>query len=946
MTPEQFRRAEELFHRLVDLPPELREVKLDGEAPEIAAEVQRLLAEEDAWGDEPVALAGLEAFLGSAVAARSGDRIGPYRLGRCLGEGGMGLVFEAEQLDPVRRTVALKLIKWGMDTRAVVSRFRAERQALALMDHPGIARVFDVGATGDGRPYFAMELVDGEPVTTFCERRQLRLEARLGLFSDICDAVQHAHQRGVIHRDLKPSNLLVREVDGRPQPVVIDFGIAKATGQDALERSLLTVHGAVVGTPDYMSPEQADSAGVDVDTRSDVFSLGVVLYELLTGVRPFPEVEPGPSGWELHRRRLAEESPRRPSTRAEPGRGAPDRGATAGPIPRRRLRGDLDWITLRCLERDRGRRYPSAADLAADIRRHLKDQPVEAGPPDPLYRLAKFVRRHRAAVASAAAVALALLLGAGFAVVGLVEARAAERDALEAREAAMREAAASSELADFMVDLFQVSNPGEARGNSVTAREILDRGVQRIRDELDGQPLVQARLMDTMGDAYLQLGLYPEAAGLLGEAVALRSANLGTDSPEVADTLLALGQVQRRQLLLDEAEESFAASVRIRERAFGPESPQVGEVLRSQAVVHRLNGDTERALELLERSLGIAEAHHGPHHRETASVLNNLAVAAYQAGDLGRARNALERSLAILEPELGPDHPDVGTLVNNLGMIARRQGDNRSAITYFERDLALLRRVVGDRHPDVASTLRNVGFAHMALGEYARARSAFVESLSVIEVAVGPESLQAANAHGVMADLAVREGRLEDAEEAVERALEGYENTANPQQRRKRLRLLEARARVARLRGDHDTARSACRRAVAEASLLPDPTVEAGRCRIQLALLMLDSGDHDTAHALFREATAEMPEDRATFLDDPADTASRAVFYARAGEIDRAFEHLELGIESGRLDAWIAHNPDLAPLHGDPRWAPFVERLRARLEGGTTTAWDAAVGVR
>jgi serine/threonine protein kinase/tetratricopeptide (TPR) repeat protein len=932
MTPEEFRRAEELFHQLVDQLPAERDRVLEAEDAQVARQVRCLLEEEARWGDASFAGVAVDQLLESPIAAREGDLVGPYRLLRSLGEGGMGLVFEAQQEQPVRRRVALKLIKRGMDTRAVVSRFRAERQALALMNHPGIARVFDVGATGDGRPYFAMELVDGAPITTICQERRLPIEARLELFAAVCDAVQHAHQRGVIHRDLKPSNILVREVDDRPQPVVIDFGIAKATGRDALERSLMTVHGAVVGTPDYMSPEQADSGGLDVDTRSDVYSLGVVLYELLTGTRPFPDVEPGPSGWEAHRRRLTQESPRRPSSRvADFGPGHQPDAATPRSL-RRRLAGDLDWIVLRCLERDRERRYATVADLAADIRRHLRREPVEAGPPDRLYRISKFVQRHRVAVLSAAVVAIALLAGTLVATVGFVRARAAEREEAAARIEAENEAAASSELADFMVRLFEVSNPGEARGNSVTAREILDRGVERIRSDLEGQPVVQARLMHTMGTVYLQLGLYAESAALLEEAASRRRSAIGANSPELADSLLTLGQVQRRLMRLEDAQISFEEALGIREAVFGDDSPPVGEVLRSLAVVHRLIGETDTALEQLERSLRIAEAHHGPEHRETASVLNNLAVAAFQAGDLDRARGALERSLAVLERDLGPDHPDVGTLVNNLGMIARRQGDNRAAIAYFERDIELSRRVLGSDHPDMASVLRNLGFAHMALGEYEPARAALEESRAIIETALGADSLQAGNAHGVLADLAVREGRWDEAAASAERALAAYRIPENPQQRRKRLRLLEGRARIARLRGEIETARRSCRTAVHEAEALPDPATEAARCRIQLALIALAEGQDAEAAARFEQATSGMPADRATFLDDPSDSASRAAFLAQKGDPEAAFALLDLAIRSGTVDAWIARNPDLSPLQGDPRWSGFTQRLRDGLE--------------
>jgi non-specific serine/threonine protein kinase/serine/threonine-protein kinase len=684
-----------------------------------------------------------------------------------------------------------------------------------------------------------------------------------------------------------------------------------------------------------MSPEQAATGGLDVDTRSDVFSLGVVLYELLAGVRPYPDVDPGPSGWEMHRRRLTEDTPRRPSSRLTEAIGDLHEKLETRPEGTqglaRRLRGDLDWIVLRSLERDRERRYAAAADLAADLRRYLAREPISAGPPGRLYRISKFIQRHRVPVASAVVIILALIVGASFATLGLVRARTAQREAVTAREAAEREAAASAELANFMIGLFEVSDPGEARGNAVTAREILDRGVVRIRSELASQPQVQARLMNTMGNVYLQLGLYPESTELLNEAVALRRTALGSDDAELATTLLALGKVERRQMHLDEARASFEEAMHIRERVHGPDSPEVEEVLRSLAVVHRLLGDTDTALAQLERSLTLAEAHYGPRHRETASVLNNLAVAAYQAGDLARARQALERSLAILEPELGSDHPDVGTLLNNLGMIARRQGDNLNAMAYYERTLEASRQVLGDGHPDVAFTLRNLGFAQMAMGKYAAARGAFEESLEILAAAMGPDNVSVGDAHGVLADLAVREGRLVDAEESVRRALQLYGVPENHQQQRKCLRLLEAHARIARLLGQPVLARTTCRQAIREASNLQDPVQEAARCQVQLAILAWRDGDRDLAWSLYREATADLADDQASYLDDPADTASRAAFLGLVGDRDRAFKLLELGFASGRVDAWVRDNPDLEPLRSDPRWTEVVASLGRHL---------------
>ena len=376
----------------------------------------------------------------NAVESTRPGHVGPYRLTRKLGEGGMGEVYEAEQQEPVRRMVALKLIKWGMDTRRVVARFEAERQALALMNHPNIARVFDAGATEQGRPYFAMELVKGVPITDYCDRHKLSTRQRLELFRLVCEGVQHAHQKGIIHRDIKPSNVMVTIQDDKPVPKIIDFGVAKATEQRLTEKTVFTELGQLIGTPEYMSPEQAEMTGLDIDTRTDVYSLGVLLYELLSGALPFEPRELRKAGYDEIRRRIREDEPAKPSTRisslGEEATTAANNRGTAPSALVRRLRGDLDWISMKALEKDRTRRYGSPADLAADLGRHLQSEPVLAGPPSAAYKMKKFVRRHRLGVTAAGIVLAALVLGVVGTTVGMLRAVAAEGQArTEARRA-------------------------------------------------------------------------------------------------------------------------------------------------------------------------------------------------------------------------------------------------------------------------------------------------------------------------------------------------------------------------------------------------------------------------------------------------------------------------------------------------------------------------------
>ena len=369
---------------------------------------------------------------------RPGSMIGPYQLKEQIGEGGFGLVFVAEQQEPVKRKVALKVIKPGMDTREVMARFTAERQALALMDHPNIARVLDAGATDSGRPYFVMELVRGIPVTEYCNQNQLSTRDRLDLFITVCQAVQHAHQKGIIHRDIKPSNVLVTSHDGKPVGKVIDFGVAKAINQQLTERSIYTNFAQMIGTPLYMSPEQAEMSGLDIDTRSDIYSLGVLLYELLTGTTPLEKKRFAKAAYDEIRRMIREEEPPKPSTRLSSLDSIASIAAQRHTEPAKLsklMRGDLDWITMKALEKDRTRRYETANGLARDIQRHLSDEPVEACPPSARYQLRKFAKKNRAALTTAAAIALLLVAGVAVSTWQAVRATRAEHAALEARRA-------------------------------------------------------------------------------------------------------------------------------------------------------------------------------------------------------------------------------------------------------------------------------------------------------------------------------------------------------------------------------------------------------------------------------------------------------------------------------------------------------------------------------
>ena len=477
-------------------------------------------------------------------------KIPHYRILQKVGEGGMGEVYEAEQEQPIRRKVALKVIKHGMDTKVVVARFESERQALALMDHPSIAKVYEAGVTHNGRPYFAMEFVPGIPITEHCDRARLGTRARLDLFIRVCEGVQHAHQKAIIHRDLKPSNVLVAIQDNQAMPKIIDFGVAKATAQRLTEKTMFTELGQIIGTPEFMSPEQAEMTGQNIDTRTDVYALGAMLYVLLVGALPFDSRALREAGFDELRRRIREDDPPRPSTRVgtlgSESRVSATRRGTDPVSLTSQLKGDLDWIVMKALEKDRTRRYGSPNELAADIRRHIEHQPVLAGPPSTLYRMRKFVRRHRIGVTAASALVVLL---AAFAVDRALQ---AERIA-EQRDRASQEAATAQTVSTFMIELFKVSDPSESRGNEITAREILDRGAERIREDLADQPRVQARMMATIGEVYRGLGLYDDALPLLEESLKLHEI-AGSDGLEVAETARYLAILYFRKDRLDDAE--------------------------------------------------------------------------------------------------------------------------------------------------------------------------------------------------------------------------------------------------------------------------------------------------------------------------------------------------------------------------------------------------------
>jgi non-specific serine/threonine protein kinase/serine/threonine-protein kinase len=773
---ESWKKVKEIFGAALDLGPARRAAYLDEACARdegLRAEVESLIA---AHG-QPQALSEPPWPVGKLIKTPMTVAIGPYRLIEKLGEGGMGEVWLAEQTDPVRRQVALKVIRAGMDTKEITARFEAERQALAMMDHPAIAKVFDAGETPNGLPFFVMEPVQGIPVTDYCDAHTLTNEVRIALFMLVCEGVQHAHEKGIIHRDLKPSNVLVAIHGDRPAPKIIDFGVAKATGARLTDKTMHTELGALIGTPEYMSPEQADLGGLDVDTRSDVYALGVMLYELLTGALPFSTKELRSGGFDEIRRRIREVEPPRPSTRVRTmGVASADSARRRRTDPARlakRLQGDLDWIVMKALEKDRGRRYRSPSELADDLGRYLRLEPVQAHAPSARYRAVKFVRRHRLGAVAATMIALSLAAGIVASTVAMVRAHRAE-------SRARTDAQAKTQVANFLKNLFMVSAPDTSRGNSVTARELLDKAAGEMEGRWSAEPAVQAELTEIMGEVYMNLGLDSRAEPLLRKAVELRTRVLGPEQVETLDSMRNLANnsfhqgrfaeaekinmetldisrrvygpdnsltiscamdragILYREARYADAERLYSDTLEIQKRVLGPEAPNTLSGMGNLATVYLSQGRYAEAERLYLQTFEAEKRVLGPDHSNTLSSMSNLVKTKLNLGRYEEAERLSLQCLEIMKRVLGPDHPHTLSAMTDLALAYQGQHRYEEAERLDSEILGIQKRVLGPERGEVLWTMNNLALAYQSEGRYREAERLHLQTLEIRRRVLGP----------------------------------------------------------------------------------------------------------------------------------------------------------------------------------------------------------------
>ena len=820
MAYDRWRRIEAIFDQVAPLPAEERSsflIQACGDDPDLRREVESLLVADEKAGDflaEPALSPE-----GASQALLPGQMVGRYRVEALLGEGGMSIVYLAVRADDAyRQKVALKILRHGAERPDMAARFRRERQILASLEHPGIARLLDGGTTETGQPYLIMEYIEGVPIDSHCDQCRLSLDARIDLFREVCAAVQYAHQNLVVHRDIKPSNILVT-AGGVPR--LLDFGIAKLLdGAKLPSTDATTATGQRLMTPRYASPEQVE--GGAITTATDVYSLGVLLYLLLTGHLPY--VLPGNRQATLERAVL-EQDPEPPSTAIgrvtserwpgspvrHPGNAPPEdaiseaRGLRSHQL-RRKLKGDLDNIVLMALRKDPGRRYASVELLSEDLRRYRAGQTVLARPDTLSYRTRKFVSRHRVGVGVVAA-GLAVILGLAVTMTVQTVRLARQRDQIRV------ERDKAQEITGFLQEVFALADPSEARGETVTAREILDKGAARVLAKLEGQPETQAALELALGRVYSSLGLNDRALPLLEHSLAQRMRLHGESHPDVADSLVALSVLDQNRGRFDTAEASQRRALEIQRRELGAEDRKVGdtlnvlsvtllslakygeaeEVLRQALAIHRkapgvhedvaydLNnlgsvlrrsGKLAEAETIYREALEVARGVFGPAHQQLTRTINNLAVVLMDRGDLAGAETFAREALEMTRKLYGAEHPDFALQLSNLGSMVGARGDDDGWIDLARQALEIRRKLFGPDHEQVARSLDGLGRALEQKGDYAAARPLYEEALRIQLEVYGKEHPRVADVLGHLAELLFAQGDSAGAEPLARESLE------------------------------------------------------------------------------------------------------------------------------------------------------------------------------
>lgn len=812
--------------------------------------------------------------------------IGPYRLVRKLGEGGMGQVWLAEQTAPLQRLVAIKLIRAGVSDNILLERFESERRSLARMNHPAIAKVFDAGTTSDGTPYFVMEYVSGIPITLYCDRKRLAIRQRLELFLKVCEGVQHAHQKAILHRDLKPANILVNEIDGKPAPHIIDFGIAKAIGDRDPVATMFTRAGIFIGTPVYMSPEQADPDIRDVDTRSDVYSLAVILYELLTGALPFD-----PTKWrnELRQeqvRKLYEQDPQAPSIQFRKNTTAEADTATQTAKLRStepqqlvsELKGDLDWIALKALERDRSRRYGTPSEFAADIQHFLNNEPVAARPASGAYRVQKYVRRHRLGVSIAAAALLVLI---AFSVMQTIQLRRITKE----RDRANR-------IADFMTKMFKVSDPGQARGNSITAREVLDKASKEIDSGLAKDPEMQAQMMHTMGEVYYDLGLYKEAESLLRRAVDIRRQVLGPASRDALSSMSSLSQVLTDESQFDEAEKLSRESYEGARKSLGPGDADtlLNGLSLSVLLLDRSHfPDCETVLRELAANVDKVK---DPELRSSIAqrIQTNFAIAYAYQGKFADAEKSFRAVYDLTLKKYGPDHPATLNAHMNIANVLLQEDKFADAEAIYKEVLEGDRRVLGPEHPRTLLVMGNLGIVYLNEKRYPEAEALYRQLVDLKTRVIGADNRQTLVVKAALADVLRMENKLPEAERICHEALDAERRVMGP---------------------DHS-----------------DTLVTQNA----FGQILREEHRYPEAESVLLDTLARRSKALGVKHPDTAETEyNLAALYALEGKTDEAFLHLDRSLEDSpkpELYDDLPQEANFSSLHSDPRFAEFVARTR------------------